>query len=367
MNDTIQAINVDVYRIATDRPEADGTYRWDATTVLLVEAVAASGVTGLGFSYTSAAAATLIRENLAEQVIGTAVSDVTRAWDAMLHSVRNAGRPGIAATAMAAVDIALWDLKARQLGQPLYKLLGARRASVPVYGSGGFTSYSEAELVEQFTGWVSQGIRRVKMKVGKDWATRAAQDLERVRIAREAIGPETALFVDANGAYTPKQAVQMAHRFANYGVTYFEEPVSSDHLEQMAFVRQHAPMDIAAGEYGYDTWYFRDMLRAGAVDILQADVTRCMGITGWLDAAALAYAFAVPLSAHTAPAIHAHLGCTAPWMAHVEYFHDHARIEKMLFDGFPALVDGNLQPDPERPGLGLVFKRQEAERWRVES
>jgi L-alanine-DL-glutamate epimerase-like enolase superfamily enzyme len=187
----------------------------------------------------------------------------------------------------------------------------------------------------------------------------------RVQAARQAIGPDAELFVDANGAYDAKQAIRLAERFAEQGVTYFEEPVSSDQLGQLALVRQRVPMAVAAGEYGYDPWYFRAMLQAGAVDILQADVTRCLGITGWLEAAALADGFAIPFSAHCAPSLHAQVGCAAPRLAHVEYFHDHARIEQMLFDGAPRPAGGCLQPDPTRPGLGLALRRADAERYAI--
>jgi L-alanine-DL-glutamate epimerase-like enolase superfamily enzyme len=354
-----------VYRVPTDRPEADGTFAWDATTIVLVEAVAESGQRGLGFSYCAAAAAGVVHDLLAPAAAGRPVEDLGAVWQAMVGGVRNVGRQGIAATAISAVDVALWDLKARLAQQPLCRLLGARRESVPIYGSGGFTTYTELELADQLGGWVEQGISRVKMKVGKDWGTKPDEDVARVKAAREAIGEEAELFVDANGAYSARQAVEQARRFAEHGVSYFEEPVSSDHLDQLAFVRSRVPMDVAAGEYGYDPWYFRAMLRGGAVDILQADATRCLGITGFLEAAALAHGFGVPFSAHTAPTIHAQAGCAAPAIAHVEYFHDHARIERLLFDGAPSPTDGCLRPDPTRPGLGLEFKRADAARYAI--
>jgi L-alanine-DL-glutamate epimerase-like enolase superfamily enzyme len=361
----VARLETSVYRIPTDRPEADGTFSWDSTTMLLVEAVSEYGQRGLGFSYCAAAAAGVVQDLLARAVVGHPVDDVGPAWEAMVRAVRNVGRSGIAATAIAAIDVALWDLKAQSAGLPLFRVLGAYRGEVPIYGSGGFTSYTDAELAEQLGGWVAQGIPWVKMKVGVDWGTQPDADVQRVRAARKAIGTEAELFVDANGAYSARQAIDQAQRFAEHGVTYFEEPVSSDHLSQLAFVRQQAPMAIAAGEYGYDPWYFRDMLQAGAVDILQADATRCLGVTGFLEAAALAHSFAIPFSAHTSPSIHAHAGCAARTIAHVEYFHDHARIENMLFEGVLQPEDGCLRPDAERAGLGLVFKRQDAERWRI--
>jgi L-alanine-DL-glutamate epimerase-like enolase superfamily enzyme len=363
----IRQVDVSAYRIPTDRPEADGTITWDATALLVVEVTADSGTRGLGFSYASTGAARLARDVLAPLVIGQPADEVGRCWETMVAAVRNAGRPGVAATAISAVDVALWDLKAKAIGLPLFKLLGPYRDAVPIYGSGGFTTYSESELADQLGGWVAEGIPRVKMKVGKDWGTRPDEDVARVRIAREAIGETAELMVDANGAYQVKQAIALGQRFAEEGVTYFEEPVSSDQLDHLAFVRSHVSQEVAAGEYAYDPWYVRDMLRAGAVDVQQADATRCLGISGFLQAAALAYGFATPFSAHTAPSIHTHAGCAAPQIQHVEYFYDHARIERMLFDGAPRPVGGCLHPDPSRPGLGLEFKCQDAERWRVET
>jgi L-alanine-DL-glutamate epimerase-like enolase superfamily enzyme len=361
-------LRTSVYRVPTDRPEGDGTIAWDSTTLVLVEAIAGSGERGLGFSYGAAAIAPLIHEALEPVILGGDVDEVGALHGAMVATVRNLGRQGMAAGAISAVDVALWDLKARLVGQPLFRLLGAYRESVPVYGSGGFTTYTDAELADQLGGWVAQGIPRVKMKIGVDWGTRPEEDVRRVRAARRAIGPAAELMVDANGAYSVHHAIGQAARFVDAGqISYFEEPVSSDHPDQLAQVRRRVPpgVAIAAGEYGYDPWSFARLLRAEAVDVLQADVTRCLGVTGWLEAAHLAHGFAVPLSAHTSPALHAQVGCAAPQISHVEYFHDHARIEQLLFDGAPRPVNGALRPDPAAPGLGLTLKRADAERWRI--
>jgi L-alanine-DL-glutamate epimerase-like enolase superfamily enzyme len=360
----VERLEVSAYKVPTDRPEADGTIAWDSTTIVVVEAFA-GGCRGLGLSYASKAAAVLVEEKLAEVVRGKPVEDVRASWQAMVDAVRNLGRPGIAATAISAVDIALWVLKARVHDMPLFKLLGPRRDHVPIYGSGGFTTYSEAELVDQLGGWVEQGIMRVKMKIGKDWGACAAEDVARIKAVRAGIGPGPELFVDANGAYTAKQALWVASEVAGSGVTYFEEPVSSDHLDQLALIRRAAPMDVAAGEYGYDPWYYHAMLGAGAVDIVQADVTRCLGISGWLQAADVAYSYGVPFSAHCAPTATTHAACAAPQISHLEYFWDHARIDQMLFDGAPAPLDGCLRPDPSRPGMGVELKRSDAEQYRV--
>jgi L-alanine-DL-glutamate epimerase-like enolase superfamily enzyme len=356
-------VDVSAYSIPTDAPEADGTYAWDRTVLVVVQATAGA-TTGLGYTYADAATARLAHDHLAQLVVGRDALDVPAAWVAMNRQVRNLGRPGVAAMAISAVDAALWDLKAKLLGQPLFRLLGAARDAAPVYGSGGFTSYSLMQLQEQLGGWAKQGIPRVKMKVG----TQPADDLNRVQAARQAVGDGVELFVDANGAYSRKQALAFAEKYAALGVTWFEEPVSSDDLDGLRLLRDRGPagLDIAAGEYGYQPLYFRRMLAAGAVDVLQADASRCGGITGFLKAADLCEAFGLPLSAHCAPALHRHPCCavTADFR-HLEYFHDHARIEAMLFDGAAAPVGGVLRPDPARPGLGLEFKTKDAERFKV--
>jgi L-alanine-DL-glutamate epimerase-like enolase superfamily enzyme len=361
----IERLEISPYRIPTDRPEADGTLHWDATTLVLVEAIADSGLRGLGYTYSTAAAGRLIQDLLTKEVIGRPVEQIGAAWQAMVRAVRNVGERGVAATAISAIDVALWDLRARAAEMPLFHLLGTYRDHAPIYGSGGFTTYTEKELVEQLNNWVGQGISKVKMKVGKDWGTKFEEDLKRVRTVHKTVGSVVEIFVDANGAYTVKQALDFARRVQELGVTYFEEPVPFDRLDQLAFIRQQSPIAIASGEYGYNASDFRDVLEARAVDILQADATRCLGITGCLQAASLAYAFGVPFSTHTAPSIHAHIGCVVPQIEHLEYFHDHVRIENMLFEGVLQPKEGYLRPDANRPGLGLELKTNDAERWRI--
>jgi L-alanine-DL-glutamate epimerase-like enolase superfamily enzyme len=359
----VDRIEVAAYTIPTDGPEADGTLAWSSTTIVVVHAHG-GGEAGLGYTYADVSTATLIASKLAAAVSGRDAFSPQAAWAAMVHEVRNLGRPGIASMAIAAVDTALWDLKARLLGLPLCTLLGSVRDGVPIYGSGGFTTYSVTLLQEQLAGWVQDGIPRVKMKVGSV----PEADPERVRAAREAIGPNAELFVDANGAYSRKQALELGERFrADAQVCWFEEPVSSDDLDGLRLLRDRAPtgMEIAAGEYGYDAGYFRRMLAAGAVDVQQADVTRCGGITELLRVDGLCRSWCVPLSLHCGPAIHLHPALALEQLAHLEYFHDHIRIEQLLFDGVVQPRDGKLFADVQRPGNGLELKAAEAERYAV--
>jgi L-alanine-DL-glutamate epimerase-like enolase superfamily enzyme len=349
----VENLEVSAFTIPTEAPESDGTLVWDTTTIVIVE-VEGGGERGLGYTYGDLAVRTLIESRLAAEVEGADALEPPAAWLTMQRSIRDLGQQGIGAMAVSAVDVALWDLKAKLIGVALADALPRFHNRVPIYGSGGFTSYSDRELRDELGGWVRAGIPRVKMKVGRD----PGRDQERLRAARSAIGPQTELFVDANGAYTRKQALAWAERFAEAGVTYLEEPVSSDDLEGLRLVCNRAPaaLAIAAGEHGSDAPYFQRMLDAGAVDILQADVTRCGGITGLLRVDGLCRGRNVPLSAHCAPAISAQASCAIETFAHLEYFRDHVRIEGMLFEGVPKPLDGYLEPDRLRPGHGLELR-----------
>ncbi|WP_395666235.1 enolase C-terminal domain-like protein [Methylocella sp.] len=360
-NAPVGAITARAYTLPTDAPEADGTFAWRKTTLVVVT-VEAGGVRGLGYTYSAEASVGLVKDTLAAALHGRDVFDIPHCHRLMLNAVRNMGRSGLAATAISAVDAALWDLKAKLLGLPLVDLLGRAREEVPIYGSGGFTSYDDAQLTRQLAGWVERdGCRAVKMKIGAD----PEDDPRRVRVARSAIG-DAALFVDANGALSVKKALRFADIFAaEAGVAWFEEPVSSDDLDGLAQVRAGAPscMDIAAGEYSYNTDDVRRMLTRQAVDVQQADASRCVGVTGFVQAGVLCDAHHIDLSGHCAPALHLHCACAVPRLRHLEWFHDHVRIEQMLFDGAPIANNGTIRPDLSRPGLGLEFKQQDAERY----
>ncbi|MEO9138933.1 MAG: enolase C-terminal domain-like protein [Jatrophihabitans sp.] len=363
---TIDHIAVSTYTIPTDQPEADGTLAWSSTTMVLVE-VSGGGQTGLGYTYAAPACQPLIEQVLTEAILHRQVLDVSGAWEAMVRAIRNLGRPGLVSCAISAVDTALWDLKGKLLDAPVCRLLGVVHGAVPVYGSGGFTTYDEARAREQLEQWV-QGwqLPRVKIKIGESWGHNVERDLARIGFAREVIGTDVELFVDANGGYTRKQAIRIAAAMAEHDVTWFEEPVSSDDLVGLKEVRDQVSPDVTAGEYGFDLVYFARMVAAQAVDCLQVDVTRCGGITEWVRVAAVAAAAGLQVSGHCAPNLHAHVATSAPNLRHLEYFHDHVRIENLIFDGALDPTGGALRPDQTRPGLGLELKRADAEKFRVQ-
>jgi L-alanine-DL-glutamate epimerase-like enolase superfamily enzyme len=361
----IDDVSAAAYRIPTPGPQADGTLTWDATT-LVVARVRCGDTDGLGWTYADAACVDLIQGVLATAVRGRPALDVPAAWLAMQRQVRNLGRVGLVSCAMSAVDTALWDAAARLLNLPLCRLLGRVHDSVDIYGSGGFITDNADRIVPEVLEWVqTRRIPRVKIKIGERWGREVAHDIERIRLARKAIGPDAELYADANGAYPVGTAIRVADLLAEHDVTWFEEPVSSDDLAGLRHVRAAAAADVTAGEYGYDLPYFARMLDADAVDCLQVDVSRCGGYTEWHRVAALAAARNIEVSGHCAPNLTAPIAAATPNFRHIEWFADHDRIEGKLFDGALNPDGGSVSPQLRDPGNGLSFKDVDAEPNRI--
>ena len=358
----VTTLKVSAYKIPTATPESDGTTEWKSTTLILVE-INAADKTGIGYTYANEAAAIVIDKVLKNIIVDANALDIPSLNAKMIAAIRNDGQTGIAMMAVSAIDNALWDLKAKLFDVPLCNLLGKAKDGMLIYGSGGFTSYNKKQLQQQLIGWVDEGIQHVKIKIG----THAEKDIERVQHARDAIGDDVKLFVDANGAYTIKQAIEKSYQFKEYNISWFEEPVTSDNLEGLQFIREHVQpgVKIAAGEYGYNLPYFYHMLKANAIDVLQADATRCGGITNFLKAASLAEAQQILFSSHCASALHLHAALSLNNFYIAENFYDHARIENMLFDGVMQSKDGCIYPDVTRPGFGLEFKYEDAAKYKI--
>jgi L-alanine-DL-glutamate epimerase-like enolase superfamily enzyme len=276
----------------------------------------------------------------------------------MHRACRNIGTRGLAMQAISAVDIALWDLKARTLDVSLAALFGSVRDAVPLYGSGGFTSMTDDQLAEQVEGWHRAGCRHMKIKVGEAWGSCVERDLERVRLLAELAGEDVGIMVDANGAYSVGTAGRVGARLDELGVVWFEEPVSSDDVAGLTALRGELRCDVAAGEYVADLADARLLL--GAVDCLQLDVTRCGGYTGFLRAAALAQAAQLEVSAHCAPAVTLPVAAAVPNLRHVEWFADHARLEPKLVDGIPDVHEGAMRVGAQ-PGHGYQLAASAAE------
>jgi len=348
----VEQLDARAFVVPTDAPEADGTATWAQTTVVLARA-SSGDETGLGWTYGPRGCVPVVDDLLAPEVVGTDVAAVPAAWTAMNRAARNATVTGIAGYAISAVDTALWDLKARVLGTSLAGLFGALRDEVPIYGSGGFTTYDDERTREQVADWVRElGIPRVKIKIGESDGTEEGRDQHRARLVRETIGPDAELYVDANGGYTAKQALRVMTDLADLDIRWLEEPVSSEDLAGLALVRSRSAADVAAGEYGPDVTYFRRMCAAGAVDCLQVDATRAGGYTGWFRAAAVAAAYNIEVSAHCAPHLHAPAAAATPNLRHVEWFHDHQRIEARLLQGGLDPSGGVIRVHRDRPGHG---------------
>jgi L-alanine-DL-glutamate epimerase-like enolase superfamily enzyme len=362
----VDGVEAKAYTIPTEHPEGDGTLTWDATTWVVVRVGTGDpGLpTGLGWTYAPAAAAHVVRDLLAEQVVGRSAQDAAATWEAMVRAVRNAGRTGLVMMAVSAVDTALWDLAARLAGLPLHRLLGAVRADAAVYGSGGFTTDPGSRLRRQVAGWVDEGIPRVKLKIGESWGTAVRRDLERVALARRVAGDDVEVFVDANGGYDAQQAVRVARRLDDHGVTWFEEPVSSDDHAGLRRVRECSTADVTAGEYGDGLAYFAHLLAADTVDCVQVDVTRCGGYTEWRRIASLAAAYGLEVSGHCAPSLHAPVALATPNLRHLEWFCDHVRIERRFLDGFRPPRAGAVAP-PDEPGHGLALRDHDLAAFRT--
>ena len=359
----IDRLDVDTYTVPTPGPEADGTLQWDATTAVVVHAHA-GGATGLGWTYSSPAAAAVVAHDLRDVMVGRETADITGAFEAMHRACRNYGTRGLVTQAISAVDIALWDLDAQLRNLPLSTVLGRCRTAVPIYGSGGFTNLDDDQLAEQVNQWCAAGCTAMKIKIGQDWGSDIDRDLARVNTLRQLAGEAGELMVDANGAYTPAQARRVGAALDRLGVTWFEEPVSSDDTDGLAALRHTVRCDVAAGEYIADRY---DALRlAPVVDCLQLDATRCGGYSGWLAAASIAAAHNLDVSAHCAPALHVPVAAAVPHLRHIEYFIDHTRLEAQLFDGVPTPVGGQLNANGSRPGHGVTLAPR-AERYRQPS
>ncbi len=251
----------------------------EGRSALFVHIKTDEGVEGLGTGTGGPAVRAVIERNLKDLLVGEDPFAIERLWEAMFWRVRGFGRKGVAFGAISCIDVALWDLKAKALGVPLYRLLGTYRDSVPIYGSGGWTHFNERDLIEEQSSYVERGIPRIKMKVGKDFGRSEREDVQRLAAVRKAVGDDVEIYIDANNGYYAKQAITMARRFEEFNVGWFEEPVLADDIEGLAAVAKATSIPIATGEHEYTKFGFKDLIARGGADIVQPDVGRVGGVT----------------------------------------------------------------------------------------
>jgi len=358
----ITEFDVRAYRIPTETPESDGTLNWQSTTLILVT-LSSGTETGLGYTYGNKGLRDFIGDLIKKGAVDEDAFQIEKIWGKLVRLIRNEGRTGEGSMAIAAIDNALWDLKAKLLNVPLGYLLGLSREKVEAYGSGGFTNYSMPQLENQIAAWREAGFKKVKIKIGAP----PEVEFERLTHVRRWCGDGMKLFVDANEAYDLMTAREIADILKELNIGWFEQPIFAQDIEGMHDLKMQFPSGIylTTGEYVYNVDDARRFLAGDAADVLQLDITRCEGLTGFLKCAHLCEAYNIPVSSHCAPALHVSPACSVAGLRHVEYFFDHARIEKRLFDGVPEPKAGWLTPDLGRNGHGLEFKFEDAERYAV--
>jgi L-alanine-DL-glutamate epimerase-like enolase superfamily enzyme len=320
------------------------------------------GLVGIGLTFFGGALTRALREAvdaLARLAVGHDPVRVAAVAARLRQAAGSAGPGGVFALALAAVDMACWDLKGKALGQPLAALLGGHRQRVPAYASGVLLrAYDTAHLARNGARLREAGFRQMKMQCGAE-AT-AALEVERVRVTRDAVGPDVDLMCDINQLWRVEQAVEIGRRLEPYHLFWLEDPTTHDDYQGLAHITRSLATPVAAGEYVYGIAPFRQLLEHRSVDIAMVDLLRVGGITQWMKVAGMAEAFNVPIVSHLIPEIHVHLVAAIPNGLTVEYMPWSLR----LFEETPVLRDGFLEVPP-RPGLGLAFDRAAIERYEV--
>jgi len=331
--------------------------------VVLVEVETDAGHTGVATGQSPMRP--FIHQVLEGALIGADPFETEKIWNDMFWRVRGSGRKGVAFQAISAVDNAVWDIKAKALGLPLHRLLGSMHARVPVYGSGGWTNWSTGDLVRQQLAWVERGFKAVKVKVGRDFGRDEAADVRRVAAVRKAVGDDVTLYIDANNGYYAKQAIRLAEEYKRLGVAWFEEPVLADDIPGLARVAAQTTIPVATGEHEYTKFGFRDLMTAGAADIVQADIAQLGGVTEFMKVAHMSEAFNLPLAPHAWCLLHLHAAMAVPNLMVLEWLDLEEQGIACFFADAATPRDGYIEPD-DRPGNGLVIDPHAVEKFRVD-
>ena len=362
----ITDVRMEAYSWPREKPITNGLYTYTHSGIRPVIIETDEGVTGIGLAgadHVSPEITVSMVEHFKEILIGKDPLDNERHWHEMWRP-KLVGRRGITTRVLGGIDMALWDIKGKVANMPLYKLLGGFTNKVDTYIAGGYYEESKGlkELAAEMEHNVDIGVRAVKMKVG---ALSINADVERVRVAREAIGPDIRLMVDANNAYRHYQAIEFARKTEKYDLFWFEEPVEPDDYIGQAEITRATSIPIAAGENEYTRYGFRDMINVRAVDILQPDALVLGGVTEFMKIAALAQANDLDLAPHGNQEVHIHLVCAIPNGLILEYYAD--KFDAMhgnVFKDTLEIKDGYVYA-PDRPGLGMELNSEFLAKYRV--
>jgi L-alanine-DL-glutamate epimerase-like enolase superfamily enzyme len=351
----IAAVDVHLVALPVAAGFADATRKVECVGYTIVRVRTDQGLEGIGLTYHEVggeATRSLIQYDIAPKIIGRDPMDTEVIWNELFNYLRGVGRKGLTFCAISAVDIALWDLKGKILDLPLYRLLGGGRTKVPVYASGGWTSYDDDELVAEMQDMVGQGYTHIKFKVGVDGAMNPQRDALRVRKVREAVGPEVRLLLDANNCWDAATAVKFANIVREYDIFLFEEPVLADDIPGLARFRRGTDIPLATGEHEYTKFGVRDLILAEAADIVQVDGARAGGFTEMLKIAAMTQAWNLKIAPHAMEHMHLHLVSVAPNALFLERLRLFENVTNAVFIDPPMPVAGHMDI-PQEPGLGL--------------
>lgn len=355
---SIDKLEVKYFEIPTETPERDGTLEWLSTGLVTLELYSGSHK-GLGYTYADRATASFLVEHALPYLKGKDESQHFLMLDVLKRKYRNLGNAGVTSMALSAVDIALWDLRASVLNISIQNLLGIRRECTPFYGSGFFLDDNSQDLMRQLEKFQNMGIDSFKMKIGDGFNS----DISRMKDMRMRIGDEASLFVDANGYYGHKEALELSREMEKFNVSWFEEPISSDDINGLQFLKDRFPfkVNLVAGEYCYQITDVLRLIESKAVDIIQVDATRCEGVTGAMRASQLAHAYNLPVSTHCAPLLHGNIGLSLENLYISEHFYDHTRIEEKYFTHKGSYIDGAYWPSSDQIGFGWDLNSQTRE------
>ena len=364
----LEITGIDVY-LCEDRDSvfADSTRTSDFVGFLVVVIKTNSDIEGIGFTYhdmCGLAIGTMIKDTIEPLLIGRDPLCNEDIWQYLYNYMYYYGRKGTALYALSALDVALWDIKGKVAGLPLYKLLGGSQTKIPAYASGGWTSYTKDELVKEATNMVASGFKSIKIKVGVEGGTNINEDVRRVAAVRKAIGDDIDLFVDANFVWKASDAILFAKKAEQYDLGWFEEPVIADDIEGLARVRNNTTIPIAAGENEYTRYGARDLVVGKAIDIYQPDPCYNGGITEVLKMNAIAQAWNLKLALHCVDFVTRHMASAATNSLIVEHLLVWDGVINKMFLNPPVIKNGMIEIT-DLPGLGLKLDMDYVSRIKV--